>query len=1225
MIRMRTFVVCCVIASTFIAGTIALAVEPAPGPAEVLRAEVMRLLEDIEQTRMLLGITMWKTHDLRNFVLYEQGPSGRTVLPSAIKAIETIDRENLRLYEAIRPIDYAGSSLMQALDIGDARTAAGDLAFIRAELGTLARQVLEHCTSVAAQHDRARMRLDADAAKAGLKTQTIAGKPWADPVREYQRKIGVQIGWRTNIEPPDGFREHLWNTMQGLDIRYQLKKGRMIGVTHLVFKDPVLRWDFIEPQKDKYDFGAFDRMMKLAIDNGYRVKLVLPTFGGRVPDWLLQERPESVIRNDKGECDYRINPGSYAHDFMGPVKREGPWYESRPVNLADTPTRERFAKYVQAIGDHCRQAGFAQHAIAVSIDLNFAQRHWRLPGKPSDTLDKTHWTVPAGADRDFIIQSYKAISEIAGKAFAPLPLELEVTDGEAHGINWDFSAHEWRSQGLTDLVGVPGVCSETPFFEDLMRATASVASARKLGKETEAGPFFYQDCEWGFGTMISINYFSAFLRDGLWSDGWFGPEGPLRWGYFPQVFAWNDRQLQWSGITNAYLAHRQAHLLSSTIANTRVTPADVVMLLPSFSMDLPNSRTHRELIGWAWALTALKIQYDVITESSLTAGIPPRAKMLILPQATVLSDAQAKPIRSFVQNGGILIASLVPGPLRSDGTDSKAPSPLADVLGCNILPLSTLGEGAGGEGAAGITETGVKGTCLQVTVPHGMHSGKYTPVPPIDEGYPRKLKRDLDMPWQALDLKAGAKAIATYGTGPAAVAENTFGKGRVLTLGYPYGHELIYADWTSIAFGKIYNGWARDEQMLGMVRWLRDQLARIGYQRQLDVPEGWRSRLQGFDAAASSLSFPKGPGTEPDKAWTFAYTYLDVRRDHRIPMDHDEMDYAAELTWRDRPGVSTRYLAVGNRESAYSGERACVQFWQMPHVFHVRINDPEVKQVYDISAQAPVKLRRDKTGVSFLTSVPPALGRVFAVSKTDTVELFAGSGFPGASFDAVAESVSAVAGGDAGRGGRRTERPQTSSSSESPALPQVLEPTDIRAWLASRKDTKLTICYGDKSYRAAADDLAKWLKDSFGIEAEITADDGAFDDKGKVAFQANFAPSPAEILIGNEWSNNSIAAIDCYWPYNNGSVPALANARFTATYAWPGGQRGLALLTRERDYRRAGDSTFGLQYGNTDGFAPMDVDSAKNPWLHRKLLILASTPAGAGKTVKELIKAASVR
>ncbi|HUU69544.1 MAG TPA: beta-galactosidase, partial [Planctomycetota bacterium] len=530
MIRVRTILICCAAALALAVPRFTRAAEPAPPPATAgsLRADTMRLLEDIEQVRMLLGITMWKTHDVRNFVLYDDGPSGRRVLPSAIDAVEKIDRENLRLYEAIRPIDYAGSSLMQALDIGDDRTAAGDLAFIRTELGPLARQVLDHYTAVTARHERAHAALVERADKAGLKTQTITGKPWDDPVREYQRQLGVQIGWRTNIEPPADFREHIWNTMQDLDIRYQLKKGQMLGVTHLVFKDPVLRWDFIEPQKDRFEFAAFDRMMKLAIDNGYRVKLVLPTFGGRVPDWLVQERPESVIRNDKGECDYRINPGSYAHDFMGPVKREGPWYDSRPVNLADTPTRERFAKYVQAIADHCRQAGFTQHVIAVSIDLNFAQRHWRLPGKPSDALDKTHWTVAPGADRDFIILSYKAISEIADKAFAPLPLELEVTDGEAHGINWDFTAHEWRSVGLTELVGLPGVCSETPFFEDLMRATASVAvatdaSTRKLGKEVEAGPFFYQDCEYGFGTMISINYFTAFLRDGLWSDGWFGP------------------------------------------------------------------------------------------------------------------------------------------------------------------------------------------------------------------------------------------------------------------------------------------------------------------------------------------------------------------------------------------------------------------------------------------------------------------------------------------------------------------------------------------------------------------------------------------------------------------------------------------------------------------------------------------------------------------------------
>jgi len=97
-------------------------------------------------------------------------------------------------------------------------------------------------------------------------------------------------------------------------------------------------------------------------------------------------------------------------------------------------------------------------------------------------------------------------------------------------VDADFTAQEWRSTGLTAVVGVPGVDSETPFFEDLMRGAALETAAQRAGKPVEAGPFFYQNCEYGFGCMQSVNFFTSLLRDGLWSDGWFGPEGPLRWG-----------------------------------------------------------------------------------------------------------------------------------------------------------------------------------------------------------------------------------------------------------------------------------------------------------------------------------------------------------------------------------------------------------------------------------------------------------------------------------------------------------------------------------------------------------------------------------------------------------------------------------------------------------------------------------------------------------------------
>jgi hypothetical protein len=1138
-------------------------------PVTPLRAETMATLREIERTRMLLGAAMWLAHDLRNLSL------GRGTSAHA----EAFDRAHLKLYETLHPLDYAASSVLAALDAGDDRHAADDLALIRSELPAVAQAVVRDYAQVDAAVKAAKAAALANAK--GLTVKTLPGMAWADPLREAQRQAGVQIGWRTNLEPPATFREAAWNATQALDIRYQLDKARTLGVTHIVIKDPVLRWDFIEPRKGQYDFRALDRMLALIAQYGLKTKLVLPTFGGRTPDWLAQERPESLIRNDKGVGEYALDGGTYAHDFMGPIKREGLWYQSRPANLADVETRARFAAYVQAIGDHLRKSGGLARVNGVMLDLFHAQRHWR---------------VPPGADHHaFVLDYYRAVADAARKAFPGLPLDLEVTDGEAHGTSFDLTADEWRSVGLTAIVGVPGVDSETPFFENVMRAAARETASARAGHETD-GPFFYQNCEYGFGTMLSVNYFTSLLRDGLSSDGWFGPEGPLRWGYFPQIFPYNDRQLQWSGITNAYLAHRQAHALSPVLANTRVTPGDALLVLPSSSLGVKGFNTHRELMGWGWALTALKVPYDVLPEAALARGVPAQAKLLILPQAVHLTDAQTAVIRGYVQGGGTLISSLLPG------TDGGKPTPLAEVLGCDLLRK--------GDKPVLVTQTGVTGSFLQMTVPHGMHSGKYAPVPDPDTGYPRKFRSGVgdnggrwqDQPYQALESAPDAQTLAYYGTGEAAIVRHAFGKGQALTLGYPYGHELVFADWTSIAFGKIYNGWARDAQMLGMLRWLRNTLTGLGYTPPATAPEAWRFRLQRFENAASSLSFPKGCPEVDKLPWADAYTYLDPRPEHAIGEDHDEMDVAAELTWRDRPGVATRFLAVGNRESAYAGERASVQFWIMPHTFRIRINDPAVKWVYDVAAGVPVALERDAAGVAFRTTVPPALGRVFAVSTSDTVETFGGAAYPGLDFAALQAEVAAVA--------ARKATPFRGAT--------VCHAADIHEWLRARTGAKLTIGCGDAVYAPAARRLAGWLKKHYGITAEVSTDDGHFKMVGNENFQVTYTPSQAQILLGSAWSNNTIAAIDAMWPYNNGDAAATIAGRFTAGYAWPGGDRGLVTLTRDVENRNGRDEPFGLGYGNTDGYAPRGVDLAKQPYLRRRLLLLASTPDGAMAAARAL-------
>jgi len=161
----------------------------------------------------------------------------------------------------------------------------------------------------------------------------------------------------------------------------------------------------------------------------------------------------------------------------------------------------------------------------------------------------------------------------------------------------------------------------------------------------------------------------------------------------------------------------------------------------------------------------------------------------------------------------------------------------------------------------------------------------------------------------------------------------------------------------------------------------------------------------------------------------------------------------------------------------------------------------------------------------------------------------------------------------------------------------------------------------DEAYRAAAERVAAWLRQAAGIEASVTAEDGRFEIQGQEGFQIVYQAAPADVLIGSAWTNNAVAMLDSTWPYNTGEAPAIVSGRLSATYAWPGGERGVALLTREREFRRDNHTTWGTSYGNTDGFDVRQADDAQPPHLRRRLLILASTPAGADQAVRALEQA----
>jgi len=226
------------------------------------------------------------------------------------------------------------------------------------------------------------------------------------------------------------------------------------------------------------------------------------------------------------------------------------------------------------------------------------------------------------------------------------------------------------------------------------------------------------------------------------------------------------------------------------------------------------------------------------------------------------------------------------------------------------------------------------------------------------------------------------------------------------------------------------------------------------------------------------------------------------------------------------------------------------------------------------------------------------------VSNRDSVELFESGPCRGASFEDVAAAVAALP-----------------APADAPAEGVVLDPAGIRAWLLEQAGRELILSYGDEPYRAAAESAAAWLRERFGVGATATAADGGWlvePPEGKCTVQ--FQPTPATVLIGNEWSNNMIAMLSSTWPFNNEKAPAMMSGRLSATHAWPPAGRGIVALTRAVEFRRENHTCWGISWNNHDGYAPRLVEAAPEPFQHRKLLILAATPQGAERAVQELMR-----
>ncbi len=266
-------------------------------------------------------------------------------------------------------------------------------------------------------------------------------------------------------------------------------------------------------------------------------------------------------------------------------------------------------------------------------------------------------------------------------------------------------------------------------------------------------------------------------------------------------FGYMDYQLGWHSVSNHWLTNRLLYRLGPTVANTAPQPQRIGLLLPRATLDLFDGASYYPYMGWDWVLYAAKLPYTrvdehVVREGKLGAlGL----EVLILPEVRAMDDRVAAALAAWVDGGGLLIASGIPGRIDPYGR-RRGQSALADVLG--VAPDGTVSQP-------------VLGSPLTITIPHGHYSGRW------DEKTSRRPDFEALRP-----TGPKTKVLANYQGGKPAIVLHPYGKGRAVTLGYPFGQEAVECERTSIGFQRTYVWFTREPQLIARTAWLRKFLGR---------------------------------------------------------------------------------------------------------------------------------------------------------------------------------------------------------------------------------------------------------------------------------------------------------------------------------------------------------------------------------------------------------------
>lgn len=1053
-------------------------------PDAAITAELYR----IEDLRLLHRFTIQELHDAKGLAVYLEGFRG----PRRGHEVESLIEEAEALYLRLRGVDHGASGLLATRRSGKGDPSkVAPLGLVQRGRAVVAAEVIDH-------YDRT-VALKADLKKAVIekareKTKwevTSEPAPWTESALEVERKAGLPRG----ITLEKRFFE-----LGDRESERFLAKAARTGLGYAFVKwDPACNWAELEKEKGKYDFTQLDALMSRLERHGMRACLRLKTLTGTPPEWHRKKEGDA--------CQFLVPaPKRRRHrKKKGQPKEKLPEKIRSGINLFHADTRKAFTSFLKAYASHLKKR-WTKNVDAVYVHATyeigavqdeseamnaFWMKHsknkdnWRKPETIAalQPFDEKAWVRAEMCREAWLLEYVRTVRESLKKGWKELTIQNCTTDDDFHVIT-RRSALSRDIYKLAALSDNPGTRTSSAAAYALLRSFGEGRPVWAFGVHAGggmvAGADFGKLPQWGasrlsspmIGRLVRLRY-------------------PLGWYRYP------DGQLGDIGIGSYYLNGRRSQGSAPVLLNTKPHPAEIAILWSQSTFRLDRDyRWHNGALAFGHLLDRTFWPFDYVPEDTLAKRIG-KYRLLVLPSTVSLPRALINVIREWVREGGILWGFGASCTKDEFGEPYKE-FPLTDVFGARIAKMRT--------------PSAIKPDNLETT-----HSeGSFT-----FSSWPRAYRFKADR-FAVLESTTGnERAFYASGQKEVAIVLHTFGKGKTIFSGFPFGHEYYESARYEVQAGGTHHRHSNyNKEQKRYEWWISRELDATGLRRPLHLPEGSFLRAQRTD--------------DPD--WTHAFR--DNPEYNEFMFERDRPVRSVTATARIREGTDNLYACLANTQFNYMSHLGYFRSTLLGGFVtaRARVADPRTAVVFDVRLGVPVPSRATKGTAQFKAWVPTGQSAVFAVAPQGKVRLF-GAGKPtGIGPEQLRKSVASYAEG------------------AKLAPVEILDVAEIRAYIEARKEKGLWIACGTKAFRPVGVKLAKWLKEHLQIDARVTL---ATQRMGcRYDYMDSFGwgspggePVLAQIAIGHTQSNglmrryNRINSPVCWLPLQpNRHFPGMGRA-----------------------------------------------------------------------------------